>query len=78
MHILPNIWQSQGNHTMKFGQLTDYSMRNNFLQKLCGKWGSGTSPRPLFIFLKKLKMKWKQVVCSLVSVYFDCPELAIQ
>ena len=37
IHILPNISQSKGNQTMKFGQLVDYNKRNTFLQKLCGK-----------------------------------------
>ena len=36
VHILPNISQSKGNQTMKFGQLIEYN-RNIFLQKLCGK-----------------------------------------
>ena len=36
-HILPNISQSKGNKTMKFGQLIEYIKRNIFLQKLCGK-----------------------------------------
>ena len=33
IHILPNISQSKGNQTMKFGQLINYN-RNIFLQKL--------------------------------------------
>ena len=37
IHILPNISQSKGNQTMKFGQLIEYNMKNIFLQKLCGK-----------------------------------------
>ena len=37
MHILPNISQSKGNQTMKFGQFIEYNKRNIFLQKLCGK-----------------------------------------
>ena len=49
IHILPNISQSKGNQTMKFGQLVDYNKRNTFLQKLCGKWCSETSSRP-FLF----------------------------
>ena len=36
IHIFPNISQSKGNQTMKFGQLIEYN-RNIFLQKLCGK-----------------------------------------
>ena len=36
MHILPNISQSKGNQSMKFGQLIEYKKRYFFLQKLCG------------------------------------------
>ena len=50
IHILPNISQSKGNQTMKFGQLIEYHKRNIFLQKLCRKWGNETSFRPRFIF----------------------------
>ena len=37
MHILPDISQSKSNQTMKFGQLIEYTKRNIFLKKLCGK-----------------------------------------
>ena len=37
IHILPNISQSKGNHTMKFDQLLEYNKRGIFLQKLCQK-----------------------------------------
>ena len=37
IHIFPNISQSKGNQTMKFGQLIEYKKRNYFLQKLCKK-----------------------------------------
>ena len=37
-----------------------------------------TSSRPLFIFLKKANMSWKQVVCSLVWIYFDSCQLVLQ
>ena len=50
VHILPNISQSKGNQTIKFGQLIEYNKRNNFFQKLCGKRGRETSSRPIFIF----------------------------
>ena len=49
IHILSNISQKKGNPTLKFGQLTEYNKRDIFLQKLCGKWGTETSSRPLFI-----------------------------
>ena len=34
MHLLPNISRSQGNQTMKFGQLIVYNMKNFFLENL--------------------------------------------
>ena len=37
VHILPNISQSKGNQTMKYGQLIGHNKKNIFLQKLCGK-----------------------------------------
>ena len=37
IHIFPNTSQSEGNQTMKYGQLIEYNKRNIFLQKLCGK-----------------------------------------
>ena len=33
IHILPNISRSNGNQTMKFGQLIEYNMKNTFLEK---------------------------------------------
>ena len=33
MQIMNNISRSKGNHTMKFGQLIEYNMRNIFLEK---------------------------------------------
>ena len=49
-HILLNISRSKDNQTMKLSQLIEDNKRNNFLQKLCEKWGRETSSRPLFIF----------------------------
>ena len=37
IHILPNISQSKGNQTTKFGQVIEYNKRNTFHQKLCAK-----------------------------------------
>ena len=37
IHILPNISQSKGNQTMKFGRILEYNKRNVFLQKLYKK-----------------------------------------
>ena len=43
--ILTNISRSKGNQTFKFGQITEYNMRNIFLEE--------TIPRP---FTKKSKL----------------------
>ena len=74
IHVMHKTSQNKGNQTMKFGQLIEY---NIFLQKLCKKWSKETSSKPL-IFKKMLNVRWKQAVCSLVSIYFDSPQLPIQ
>ena len=56
--LLPNIYRSKGNQTMKLGQLIDYKMRNIFLEKSFTKVGGETITRP---FSKKLKL----------SIYLD-------
>ena len=33
IHILPNLSRHKGNPTIKFGQLTEFNMRNIFLEK---------------------------------------------
>ena len=48
IHILPNILKSKSNQTSKFGQLTEYNMRNIFLQKSYTIYGRETTPRPPF------------------------------
>ena len=53
MHIVLNISRSKGNQTMKFGQLREYNMRNNFLEKSYTKCGVETIPRP---YSKKSKL----------------------
>ena len=50
IHILPNISRGEDNHTMKFDQLIEYSMRNIFLKKSHTKYGGETISRP---FCKK-------------------------
>ena len=52
IHILPNISQSKGNQTMKFGQLIEYNKRNTFLQKYA-KNEAGRLVPDLFLFFKK-------------------------
>ena len=73
IHILSSISRNKSNQTMKFGQLIEYFKRNIFLQKSCRKWGRETS----LCFLRKLYMRQKQVVCTLVSMYLDSPRFGI-
>ena len=53
IHILPNISRNKSNQTMKFGQWTEYDMRNIFLEKSNTKCRGETIVRP---FSKKLKL----------------------
>ena len=46
IHILSNISKSKDNQTMKFGQLLDYNMKNNFLEKSYTKCAGETIPTP--------------------------------
>ena len=54
---MANISRSKGNQTKKFGQLIDFNMRNNFLEKSFSKCGGETSLRP---FSEKLKLSISQ------------------
>ena len=46
IHILSNISRSKGNPATKFGQLIDYNLKINFIEKWYAKCGGETSPRP--------------------------------
>ena len=48
IHILTKISRGKGNQAMKLGQLTEYNMRNIFLEKSCTECGEETIPRPFF------------------------------
>ena len=62
MHIFPNILRSKANQTMKFGQLTEYNMRNVFLEKSYTKCKGEIIP-----ITEKPKY-----VCFFSSVCFHC------
>ena len=53
INTLPNISRSKGNQTVEFRQLTEYNMRNIFVEKSYTKRGGETIPRP---FSKKSKL----------------------
>ena len=46
IHILPNISRSKDNQTIIFGQLIEYNMRHNFVEKPYTKYGGETILRP--------------------------------
>ena len=57
---------------MRFGQLTECSMINIFLQKLCRKWGRKTTLRPLFFFnFMWGKSKWSAAWLSYISIVLN-------
>ena len=46
IHILTKISRGKGNQAMKLGQLTEYNMRNIFLEKSCTECSEETIPKP--------------------------------
>ena len=53
IHILRNISRSRDNQKMKFGQIIEYNMRINFLEKSYTICGGETIPKKI---LKKSKL----------------------
>ena len=81
IHTLTNISKSKGNQAMKFCQLIEYNMKNNFLEKLYTKFsGSGeTIYRP---FSKKSKLsisldQQSEVLYSLFLFYVNLRTIEI-
>ena len=71
IHILRNISRSKDNQAMKFTQLTEYDMRNIFLEKSVRKCGGETTHRS---FYKKSKLitsqdQYSKVLYSLLLLY---------
>ena len=52
IHILPNISQSKGNQTMKFGQSIEYNKRNIFFKNYAENEAGRLVP-DLFLFSEK-------------------------
>ena len=68
IHILTNIARTKGNQTMKFAQLTEYNIRNIFLEKSYTKWGGETIPRP---FSKNSKLSISRDQFSIVCIGYQ-------
>ena len=59
IYILLNISKSKGNQTMEIDQLTEYNIRNIFLEKSSTKYGGETIPRP-FSNISKVNIAMNQ------------------
>ena len=55
IHKFPNISRSNGNQTMKFGQLIKYNVRNIFLERLYAKCNIEKQFQDLFSKINSLK-----------------------
>ena len=67
IHMLSIILRTEGNQTMKFGQLRQNNMINIFLEKAYTKYGGKTIPRP---FPKKSKLGLCRI--NSLNFYADC------
>ena len=61
---------------MKLGQLIKQQAKY-FYSKNMRKMGQGDPFQTSFYCLKMLNMRQNEVACSLVSIYFDSPQLEI-
>ena len=69
IHLLPNIWRSKDNQTIKFGQLIEYKII--FFEKSYTKYVGEASRRP---FYKKSEFsisvdQQSQMLCGLIFLY---------
>ena len=76
LHILCNISGSNRNQTIKFAQILEYNKIIIFQQIILHKIMQGDYFQT-FCFLKKLYVRWTQVVFSLFSICFDGLQLGI-
>ena len=67
MLILTNISRSKGNQTIKYGQLIEYNMKKNFLEKSYIKYGGILFPDP---FLKN--QNWAYLWINNPKFYTAC------
>ena len=67
MHILTNIRRTKRKQAMKFGQLTEYKMRNIFIAKSCTKCG-GEAMFRCFSKKSKLSISLDQSLIQLVYI----------
>ena len=69
IHMLPNISRRKDNQTVKFGQLIEYNMENNFFEKSYTKFDGKTFLR---FFSKKSESSLSPDQKSKVTTCFLC------
>ena len=69
IHIFTNKSRSKENQAMETGELLEYNLRNNFLEKLHTKFGGKTIPR---LFSEKSKLNISLDQYSKAKVYIFC------
>ena len=71
IHILPNISRSKSSLPLKFDQLTEYNIKNIFLEELYTKRGGETRLRP-FSRKSKLSISLDQQ-CKNLNCFYSIP-----
>ena len=69
IHMLLDISRNKGTQTMKFGQLIEYNMGNNFLEKSGTKCGGKAIPKP-FSKIQNIYLCISRLIFIQFSFYF--------
>ena len=71
IHILSNIWRSKDSKGKKYGQFTEYNMKNNFLQKSYKECGEEANSRPFYNYSKLRASLDRQLLCSYIVIQLN-------
>ena len=71
IHILSNIWRSKDSKGKKYGQFTEYNMKNNFLQKSYKECGEEANSRPFYNYSKLRVSLDRQLLCSYIVIQLN-------
>ena len=69
IHMLLDISRNKGTQTMKFGQLIEYNMGHNFLEKSGTKYGGKAIPKP-FSKIQNIYLCISRLIFIQFSFYF--------
>ena len=70
-HILSNIWRSKDSKGKKYGQFTEYNMKNNFLQKSYKECGEEANSKPFYNYSKLRVSLDRQLLCSYIVIQLN-------